>query len=409
MKKIQVSIYSLFFILLIGIGGGFYFGQAKNVQIVDNGEKIVIKKETGQPKNVDFSVFWDTWEIIEEKYVDRPTDYNEMVYGAISGLVDSLDDPYSVFMNPEESKEFMEDMEGSFEGIGAEIGIRKNILTIIAPLEGMPAEKAGLKAGDKIIKIDGETTIDITLTEAVRKIRGEKGTEVILTIMREETEALPAGRQESKEIKIIRGLIDVKSVEWEIKKIDETELAYLKIRRFSEDTFQELNKAAGEILSSSAKGIVLDLRNNPGGYLDVAVKVTSIFIDGKEVVVIEDFGNGDKKEYKSSGRAKLAHLPVAVLINQGSASASEILAGALRDIKKVKLVGEKTFGKGSVQELERLKDKSSVRLTVAKWLIPSGHCINEEGLKPDIEVEMTDEDIDNGIDKQLEEAMKVLK
>ncbi len=402
MKKIQVSIYSLFFILLIGIGGGFYFGQEGNVRIVDNGEKIVIKKEIGQPKNVDFSVFWDTWEIIEEKYVDRPADYNKMVYGAISGLVDSLDDPYSVFMDPEESKEFMEDMEGSFEGIGAEIGIRKNILTIIAPLEGMPAEKAGLKSGDKIIKIDGETTIDITLSEAVRKIRGEKGTEVVLTIMRENAE-------ESKEIKIVRGLIDVKSVEWEMKKIDETELAYLKIRRFSEDTFQELNKAAGEILSSSAKGIVLDLRNNPGGYLDVAIKVTSIFIDGKEVVVIEDFGNGKKKEYKSSGRAKLAHLPVAVLINQGSASASEILAGALRDIKKVKLVGEKTFGKGSVQELERLKDKSSVRLTVAKWLIPSGHCINEEGLKPDIEVEMTDEDIDNGIDKQSEEAMKLLK
>ncbi len=402
MKKIQVSIYSLFLILLIGIGGGFYFGQKENIQIVDSGEKIVIKKEVGQPKNVDFSVFWDTWEIIEEKYVDRPTDYNEMVYGAISGLVDSLDDPYSVFMDPEESKEFMEDMEGTFEGIGAEIGIRKNILTIIAPLEGMPAEKAGLKSGDKIIKIDAEATIDITLNEAVRKIRGEKGTEVVLTIMRENAE-------ESKEIKIIRGLIDVKSVEWEMKKIDETELAYLKIRRFSEDTFQELNKAAGEILSSSAKGIVLDLRNNPGGYLDVAVKVTSIFIDGKETVVIEDFGNGDKKEYKSSGRAKLSHLPVAVLINQGSASASEILAGALRDIKKVKLVGEKTFGKGSVQELERLKDQSSVRLTVAKWLIPSGHCINEEGLKPDIEIEMTDEDIDNGIDKQLEEAMKVLK
>ena len=402
MKKIQVSIYSLFLILLIGIGGGFYFGQGNNIQIVDGGEKIVIKKEIGQPKNVDFSVFWDTWKIIEEKYVDRPADYNEMVYGAISGLVKSLDDPYSVFMDPEESKEFMEDMEGTFEGIGAEIGIRKNILTIIAPLEGMPAEKAGLKSGDKIIKIDGETTIDITLTEAVRKIRGEKGTEVALTIMRENLE-------ESKEIKITRGLIDVKSVEWEMKKAGETDLAYLKIRRFSEDTYQELNKAAGEILSSSAKGIVLDLRNNPGGYLNVAVEVTSIFIDGKETVVIEDFGNGKKKEYKSSGRAKLAHLPVAVLINQGSASASEILAGALRDIKKVKLVGEKSFGKGSVQELERLKDRSSVRLTVAKWLIPSGHCINEEGLKPDIEVEMTDEDIDNGIDKQLEEAMKILK
>lgn len=402
MKKIQVSIYSLFLILLIGIGGGFYFGQKGNVQIIDSGGKIIIGKETGQPKNVDFSVFWDTWKIIEEKYVDRPADYNEMVYGAISGLVKSLDDPYSVFMDPEESKEFMEDMEGTFEGIGAEIGIRKNILTIIAPLEGMPAEKAGLKSGDKIIKIDGETTIDITLTEAVRKIRGEKGTEVALTIMRENLE-------ESKEIKITRGLIDVKSVEWEMKKAGETDLAYLKIRRFSEDTYQELNKAAGEILSSSAKGIVLDLRNNPGGYLNVAVEVTSIFIDGKETVVIEDFGNGKKKEYKSSGRAKLAHLPVAVLINQGSASASEILAGALRDIKKVKLVGEKSFGKGSVQELERLKDRSSVRLTVAKWLIPSGHCINEEGLKPDIEVEMTDEDIDNGIDKQLEEAMKILK
>jgi len=400
MKKIRISIFVLFIILLIVFGSGFYFGQKGNIQITK--EKVFIGKEIGQPEKVDFSIFWDVWKIIEKKYVDRPVDYEKMVYGSVSGLVKSLGDPYSVFMDPEKSKEFIEDMQGTFEGIGAEIGIRDNILTIIAPLEGTPAEKAGLKAGDKIIKIDGETTIDITLNEAVRKIRGEKGTEVILTIIRE-------GVEESQEIKIIRGTIDVKSVRWELKKINGTDLAYIKIRSFSKDTVQELNKAANDILSSSAKGIVLDLRNNPGGYLDIAIKVSSFFIDSKEVVVIEDFGNGKKRQYKSSGQSKLSHLPIVVLINKGSASASEILAGALRDIKKVKLVGEKTFGKGSVQELEKLKDGSSVSLTVAKWCTPSGECINKKGLKPDIEVEMDDENLKNKEDKQLEEAMKLLK
>jgi carboxyl-terminal processing protease len=400
MRKIRISIYSLLFIILVFFAGGFYFGQEEIVQI--SKEEITFGRESGQPENVDFDIFWDVWELIEEKYVDRPVDTTEMIYGAISGLIDSLDDPYSVFMDPQESKEFMEDMEGTFEGIGAEIGIRKDVLTIIAPLDGTPAEKAGLKAGDKIIEIDGQSTIDITLDEAVRRIRGEKGTEVVLKILSED-------ENKPKEIKIIRGLIDVKSVEWEIKNIDRTDLAYIKIRRFDEDTATELKKIANEINSSSAKGIILDLRNNPGGYLNTAVETASIFIEGKEVVVVEDFGNDIKKEYKSSGREKLAHLPIVVLINKGSASASEILAGALRDIRKTKLVGEKSFGKGSVQELEGLKDESAVRLTVAKWLTPSGQCIKDEGLEPDIKVEMTDEDINNGIDKPLEEAMKLLK
>jgi len=403
MKK-YISI-PIWIILLAAIFGfGFFIGQTSQPSV----EKVegLANKEFGQPTLVDFNLFWDAWRIIEKKYVDRDDlDRQNMVYGAVAGLLKSLDDPYSVFMEPPESKKFIDDMGGSFEGIGAEIGIRKGVLTIIAPLEGMPAQKAGLKAGDKVLKVDDTITIDLTLDEAVDLIRGTKETEVVLLITREEWD-------EAKEIKIIRGTIKIPIIKWEKLSLSEVngegEVAYIQFYHFTENASKEFRKVIGEILDSSVKGIVLDVRNNPGGYLETAVDIASWFLPKGEVVVIEDFGNGQDNRYRSKGYDDLGDMTTVILINQGSASASEILAGALRDIKGIKIVGQKSFGKGSVQQLEKLKGGSSIKITVAKWLTPSGLSIRDEGITPDVEVEITEEDIDEMRDPQLNKALELL-
>lgn len=396
-KYITIPIYII--ILAVIFTFGFFAGQISQPSI----EKVegVTNKQIGQPTDVDFSLFWDAWHIIEKKYVDRANlNRQEMVYGAISGLLDSLGDPHSVFLPPKESKRFQDDISGSFSGIGAEVGIREDILTVISPLKGSPAQKAGLLAGDKIIKVDGALTADLTLDEAVDLIRGEKGTEVVLLIARD-------GTEESKEIKIIRDIIQIPIINWEMK---EGNIAYIELYHFTENLRWEFKKVVEEITKQNPKGIILDLRNNPGGYLEVAVDIASWFLPKGELVVSEDFGDGVKKdEYRSRGYGVLENIPTVVLINQGSASASEIVAGALRDIKGITVVGENSFGKGSVQELEKLRGGSSVKITVAKWLTPSGTNINDEGIAPDIEVKMTSEDIDAMRDPQLDKALELLK
>jgi len=397
MKK-YISILVWIILLAIVFGSGFFIGQISLPSV----EKVegLTNKGLDQPALIDFSLFWDAWRIIEKKYVDRDDlDRQNMIYGAITGLFKSLDDPYSVFMEPEESKKFIDDMGGSFEGIGAEIGIRKGALTIIAPLEGMPAQEVGLKEGDKVLKIDETLTADLTLDEAVSLIRGQKGTEVVLLITREEWD-------EVKEIKIIRDTIKIPIIKLEIK---DDNIAYIQFYHFTENASKEFRRIVGEILNSSVKGIVLDLRNNPGGYLETSVDIASWFLSRNEIVVIEDFGNGKDNKYRSKGYGDLEDIPTVILINRGSASASEILAGALRDIKKIKIVGQKSFGKGSVQQLEKLRDGSSIKITVAKWLTPSGISIRDEGIIPDIEIEITKEDIDEMRDPQLDKAIELLK
>jgi carboxyl-terminal processing protease len=322
-----------------------------------------------------------------------------MIYGAISGMVKSLEDPFSGFMNPEESQQFSEDMQGTFEGIGTEIGIKNDILTIIAPIEGTPAAKAGLKAGDMVIKIDDTVTTDMSVDEAVAKIRGPKGTEVRLTILREKN-------GDPKEITIVRDTINVKSVNAEFK---DDGIAIVKISKFGDDTTFEFDKVSNEIISRKAKGIVVDLRNNPGGYLETAVDLASKFVPRDELVVAEESRDSKKNEFRARGGDILNGIPVSVLVNSGSASASEILAGALRDNLGVKLVGKKTFGKGSVQQLEKMSEGSSLRITVARWLTPRGDYIMEKGIDPDIEIELTDEDYNQGHDPQLNKALEILK
>ncbi|OGZ35875.1 MAG: hypothetical protein A3A94_01270 [Candidatus Portnoybacteria bacterium RIFCSPLOWO2_01_FULL_43_11] len=389
-----------FFIVILAVvfGLGFYIGETTRPSIEE--VEGLSNKTFGQPAGVDFSLFWDTWAIIQKKYVDRDElNPQQMVYGAIAGLVKSLDDPYSIFMEPEESKQFLDEISGSFGGIGAEVGMRKGILTIIAPLEDSPAQKAGLKAGDKVLKVDETITSDLNLDEAVRLIRGEKGTEVVLLISREEW-------NQAKEIKVIRDLIKIPILKWEMK---ENNIAYVQLYHFTENSADEFRKTITQVLKENPKGMILDLRNNPGGYLEIAVNIASWFLPKGEIVAMEDFGNGEKTEYRSKGYEGLKDLPTVILINKGSASASEIVAGALRDNLGVKIVGEKSFGKGSVQELENLKAGASLKITIAKWLTPKGTSIQDTGIEPDIALEITQEDSDNNRDPQLEKALELLK
>ncbi|MBI4779535.1 S41 family peptidase [Candidatus Falkowbacteria bacterium] len=348
--------------------------------------------------DVDFNLFWNVWDELKDKYVDKDKlDDKKMFYGALRGLVESIGDPYTVFMEPKIAKEFSDDLAGTFEGIGAEIGKRDNIITIIAPLADMPAEKAGLQAGDQIYAINGESTAGLAIDEAVNKIRGPKDTEVVLTIFRK-------GFENAKDFKIIRQPIVVKSVR---TKMGDDKIFVITITNFNDDTSELFKKAAAEALEKNPKGIILDLRNNPGGYLETAIDVASEWID-EGVVVTEQFSPEKKNEYLHRGRARLKDFPTVVLVNQGSASASEIVSGALKDNGKATIVGMKTFGKGSVQALQDLKDGSSVKITVAKWLTPKGYNINHEGIVPDVEVDLTLEDYNKNIDPQMDKAVEIL-
>ena len=350
-------------------------------------------------KDVDFNLFWNVWDLLHKQYVDKGNlNEKKMFYGAMRGMVAALGDPYTVFMDPKNAEEFANDLAGIFEGIGAEIGIRKEILVIIAPLVDTPAAKAGLKAGDKIYAIDGVSTAGMTVDEAVNKIRGPKDMEVILTISRD-------GIAKAKDVKIKRGVIVVKSVNTESRSDG---IFVIKITNFNNDTLYLFKQAVSKIIEANPKGIILDLRNNPGGYLDTAVEVASEWIEDGNIVT-EKFTEEKKNEYLARGRARLKDFSTVVLVNQGSASASEIVAGALKDFGKATIIGKETFGKGSVQTMEELSDGSSVKITVAKWLTPKGNCINDHGIMPDIIVELTEEDYTNLKDPQLDKAIEMLR
>jgi len=393
---------SLSFIVIIAlIGGGFYFGYKAGTK---KPQTVVIRGvanlEGGKLEVVDFSLFWDAWRAIKEKALEADKVSNQdLVYGAISGLIQSFNDPNSVFFPPSDAKKFNEDVSGEFSGIGAEIGIRNNQLVIIAPLKDTPAEKAGLRAGDKILKIDATSTVDLTIDEGVKLIRGQRGTTVVLTILRE-------GWDKPKEISIVRDIIQIPTIDW--KMIDHN-IAYIHLYNFYEKAPLLFYQAAAKIIFKNPNGLILDLRDNPGGYLDAAVTLANLFLKPGEVVVSEEFKGDEKQVFKTHGNGLLKDIPLVILINEGSASASEILAGALKDNRGVKLVGKKSFGKGTVQELVPLKDNSMIKITVAHWRLPGGQLIEKNGLKPDYEVSLTDEDVKAGKDPQLEKAIEVLE
>ena len=376
------------FVLIFGIG--FFVGKNQVVCRICASE------------NVDFSLFWDAYEKLHQNFIE-PDKINDqdIIYGAISGMTKSLGDPYTDFFDPEQAKMFKQDLLGSFEGIGIEVGIKKEKLTIVSPLKDTPGEKAGLKPGDQIIGINGKSTYDMSIDQAVNIIRGKKGTKVVLTIFRD-------GWNDARDIEVIRGTIKVDAVKWELK---ENSVAYIQIRQFDQSLPTDFKKIAFDILKSPAQKIILDLRNNPGGYLEVSQDIAGWFLKSGEIVAIQDFGKSkNKKEYKTNGSASFVDYPVVVLINKGSASASEILAGALRDNKKIKLIGEKSFGKGYVQEAITLRDgKSFLKITISKWLTPNGDSISEVGLNPDVVVEITNDDFENNKDPQLEKALEIVK
>lgn len=392
----------LFIFIIIAIAGsfgiGFSLGKIQGRQIPIAG---IINLEEGKPADVDFSLFWSAWNAVQEKFVDRDTlNYEDLVFGAIAGMVDALEDPYTVFMNPRDAKKFLEDISGFFEGVGMEIGIRSEQLQVIAPLQGTPAKRAGLRAGDRILKIDDTFTRSLNIDEAVSLIRGEKGTIVTLSILRE-------GWDAPQDFEIQRAVIEIPSLEWEMK---EGNVAYVKLFQFSEKAERDFQRAVSEFIEMGADRLVLDLRNNPGGFLEVAQGLAGWFLERGSIVTIEDFGNGiEEKVYKAKGSALLIEYPVVILINEGSASASEILAGALRDNRGIQLVGQQSFGKGSVQELDRLRDGSSLKVTVAHWLTPNRILIQEKGLEPDVVVELTEEDFEKELDPQLEKAIEMVQ
>lgn len=397
------KIFVVAVIICTSFFAGVFYTEYKSSKVNKTAifENILVKShEKKQPQGVDFSLFWEAWNLVNEKYVDKSKlDQTKMIYGAISGMIKAVGDPFSGFMNPEETEAFSQDMEGTFDGIGVEIGMKNEILTVIAPLEGTPAAKAGLKAGDKILKIGDELTTDMTVDQAVTKIRGPKGTEVTLTVLRN-------GGDEPKEIKITRDTISVKSVRLETK---DGGIAIVKISKFGDDTTAEFNRVASQIITQKSKGIILDLRNNPGGYLESAIDISSKFVPQGEVIVSEETSDGSRKNYDARGGSVLSGLPVVVLVNGGSASASEITAGALRDDLGAILVGKKTFGKGSVQQLEKLSGGSSLRITIARWLTPNGDYIMEKGIDPTVDIDLTDDDYNNDRDPQMDKALEILK
>lgn len=361
-------------------------------------------------------IFWKAWDIVHERFVDGDSlDSTALMYGAINGMLSATDDPYTVFFNPEENKAFEEDIAGSFEGIGAEIGMKNHILTIVAPLDGSPAERAGLRAGDAIIKIDGELTAEMTIDQAVKKMRGAKGTNVTLTLFHE-------GDDDTHDAVVTRDTISVKSVKVEWKESDT--VAVMKINQFGETTVDEFGAAARTVLDKHPQGLVIDLRNNPGGLLDAAVRIASLFLPKNTTAVIEEDRSKKQDPMKTLGSIRVdingkseslpanmfGGIPTVVLIDGGSASASEILSGALRDNRSdIVLIGEKSFGKGSVQELVPVTKDTSLKVTVAHWLTPSGRQINKEGIAPDVEVKRTPEDRDANRDPQIDKALEILR
>lgn len=335
-----------------------------------------------------FPTFWEAWDELHDNYLENVDDKN-LLYGAVAGMVQAAGDPYTVFSDPEETKQFEQTLSGQFSGIGVEIGLQNGLVTVIAPLAGSPADLAGVQEGDIIIAVNKEPlTQEMTLDDVVRRIRGPKGEAVVLSVVRE-------GSDGPQDISVVRDTITIESVKLEMK----DGIAHLSITSFNSDTFEQFSTFAQQIVENQAKGIILDLRNNPGGFLQSSVDIASFWLDPGTLVVTE---KGKKEsQYKARGGQILRDIPTVVLVNGGSASASEILAGALQDQRNFKIIGTKTFGKGSVQELITLKDGSSLRVTVAKWFTPSGRSINDEGIKPSIEVE---EDRDSETDEQLEKA-----
>ncbi|TAN32748.1 S41 family peptidase [Patescibacteria group bacterium] len=402
-KKPRKYVWLIFAVALFSLsfGTGIVVGRVWGIKKAITGEggnveisKVInIQRALNKSDEVEFSQFWDVWDKVKAKFVKQPIKDADLFYGSMQGMVASLGDPYSVYLPPKEANEFAKDLSGELEGIGAEIGIKSSQLLIVSPLPDSPAEKAGLRPGDKILAIDKVITLGMDVNTAVTKIRGPAGTTVVLTILRD-------GLAKEKEISIIRSKINVPSVTFSMKP---GSIAYLRVMQFNGETMDDFNKYVKSI-SRAAKGIILDVRGNPGGYLDAAIDMASEWVENG-VIVSEKGADGRGRDHNTNGRHRLAKIKTVVLANRGSASASEIVAGALQDHKKAVVLGEKTYGKGSVQDFELLPDGSALKLTVAEWFTPSGKNINQSGIMPNIEMKENWEKDKVGEDKMLDAAL----
>jgi carboxyl-terminal processing protease len=400
------KILLIIFVSIIVFVAGYYIGsngysQRSDVYIKAN----VDKNLPSNKKEVDFGLFWRVWDTLETQYFDKSKlDPSAMVYGAIQGMVSAVGDPYTVYLPPQENKVVQEDLKGSFQGVGIQIGFRGTQLAVIAPLPDTPADEAGIRAGDYIIGIKDEakevdtSTNGMSLPDAVELIRGPEGTIVTLALIREGEDAPIIVDVERREINVPSVLLS-----WEGENKD---IAHIRLLKFAGETEGEWEEVVRDVLKSNKlNGIVLDLRNNPGGYLQGAVDIAGEFLPNGTLVVIEDTANKSKREFKTAKIPRLADVPLVLLVNKGSASASEILAGALRDQSGIKLVGVTTFGKGTIQEPQQFEDGTGLHITTARWITPSEFWVNEVGLEPDINVE---DNLETDEDEQLQDAIKNL-
>lgn len=380
-------------VLVIGISIGIFVPLGYQAGASYLTENSSLNKSL--PKNLDYTEVEKVYDALRLNY-DGDLDITKIIDGLKSGLVKAAGDPYTTYLSKEDNEAFDSQLSGSFTGIGAELIEENNVVVVATPLSGFPAEKAGVKARDVIFKIDDEDATQLSVSEAVKKIRGEKGTTVKLTLIRD---------GEQLEISIVRDVITVPSVKSEI--VDG--IGYMTIYRFGEDTGDLASKYAKEYKNQNVKGVIVDVRNNPGGYLNEAVTVASLWLKKNSVVVEERRGDVSVKVDRALGDPVLSGLKTVVLVNGGSASASEILAGALRDNNVATLIGEKTFGKGSVQQIEELESGSALKVTVAKWFTPNGKNINKDGINPDKEVALTIDDAKSNRDPQKSAAIDFLK
>ncbi len=381
----------------VGYNRGEYKGSILGAQ------EGLLNTSEGEIEEVDFAPFWKAWSILDKDFVPTGTSTvasnQERVWGAIEGMVDSLGDPYTVFFPPVESKQFAADIKGSFGGVGMEVGQEGGLITVISPLKGSPAEGAGLRAGDKVLRVDDKDVSRLSVEEAVNHIRGPEGTTVTLTIGRE-------GRTPF-EVDIVRQIINIPIIDTEEL---EGGIFRISLYSFTENSAVLFRSALREFIESDSNKLILDLRGNPGGYLESALDMASWFLPAGTVVIREDRGAGKEENvYRSRGYDIFSdNLQMVILVDGGSASASEILAGALSELGKATLIGEKTFGKGSVQELLPVTSDTSIKVTIARWLTPKGNTISELGITPEIEVIRTEEDFRAGRDRQLERAIEFL-
>lgn len=392
--------------LSLGWGLGVRFEQRKLQNQYSHLEDVMGTTGSGSvatdpEKEVDITLMWSVWRLLINHYIDpHKLQSTTLLYGAVQGLVAAVGDPYTSFMPPKEDKEFKESLDGTLEGIGAELTQKDGNVVVVAPLKGSPAETAGLMPDDMITMVDGVALKDISLADAVGKIRGPKGSTVKLTIERKTV-------TEPMEISIVRDAIKVPSTEFSIKEYKGNTIGYIALNRFGDTTTEEVRKEVTEFMKKKVNGVIFDVRFNGGGYLDKAVDLASIFMKQGKVVTVARRG-GDDTNYYVTGKPIAGDVPLIVLINEGSASASEILAGALQDNKRATIIGKKSFGKGTVQEVFDLPGGTSVRITTARWLTPNGRDLGKEGVHPDIEVDRTKEQMQAKEDPQLDKALEVV-